>query len=1103
MSQLINLKRRRYLPLFLLLGLLLLPGTSFGVKQIKKSVTLDVKGATLESVIGIIKKQTGCFFIYDLNDISEVKNLNVKVTNEQIDVVLDRTLKGTGMKYSIDGNTVTVLRDISETKAPQKKESVKGVVLDNNRQPLPGVAIMLKGTQKGVVTDEKGLFEINVEDKTTSVLEFRFIGMKTKVLNVSAITNWNIVMEEDAAILEDVVVTGYYNANKATYTGSATTIKKADIQNISTTNLFTVLQSIDPSFKIVENNNAGSNPNSMPEFQIRGSNSVTTLRNQFEGDPNMPLFIVDGFEMGVEKVFDLDPLRIESVTLLKDASATAIYGSKAANGIVVLELIKPVQGQLRFDYSAKYIFTAPDLTSYDILNAREKLELELITGTVQRYSEEYNEKLKNVEKGYDTYWLNKPLKVSNDLNHNLSVSGGDKSLTYSLTATLNPSSGIMKGSGRDRYSVGSRLTYRYSNLIFSNSINYDNVHSVNSPYGSFTQYGRLNPYYNITDEDGKYLLMLQTGSSTAGSVSNPLWNTTLNEKNTNDYNLFSENFEIKWNVSPKLRLTGNGSINLRNGKIEQFFSSLHTMFGTSTDISKRGLYRSQNTKQVSMQGNFLISYSTNIKSNFITLNSGISYSDVDAEQDGFTAQGFVAEFLSYPSFANSYHDTEKPQGLSSKSRNAGVFLNSNYTYNNIYFLDVSVRADISSKFGKDSRWAPFWSIGAGYNIHREEFMKSVEFINQLKLRGSIGVTGSQSFDPYQSMSKYQYISDQFYGFYAVGALMMGMGNPNLKWQKTSKSNLGIDMAFLDNKLLITADIYQSKSKDLLTSIALAPSLGFSSYMENLGESQNSGYDFSIRGVLIKSKDMMLSISGNGSHNINKLTKISNTLVAWNEQVDKETSGAGTDVSKVYPKVRFIEGQSMSTIWVVRSLGIDPASGKEIYLDKDGNKTYVWSADDQVPFATSDPKLTGSLGLNFTWKGLTFNLTSRYSFGGKLYNQTLVDRVESVDYKFNCDKRVFSERWRNPGDITLFKDVKDKSATKPTSRFVQDNNYLEFSSINISYMFSKEKLAKLKYFKSLSLSFTTNDLHRFSSIQIERGLSYPFARSFNLSLQASF
>jgi TonB-linked SusC/RagA family outer membrane protein len=1071
---------------------------------VKKSITLDVKGATLESVIGIIKKQTGCFFIYDVNVINEVKNLTIKVLDGQIGEVLDLCLKGTGLKYSIDGNTVTILKSTPVTKSTQKRESIKGFVFDNNKQPLPGVAILLMGTRKGVVSDEKGVFEIEIEDKTASVLEFRFVGMKTKIISVSSITNWNIVMEEDAAILEDVVVTGYYNANKATYTGSATTITKADIQNISTTNLFTVLQTIDPSFKIVENNSAGSNPNSMPEFQIRGSNSVTTLRNAFEGDPNMPLFIVDGFEMRVEKVFDLDPLRIESVTILKDASATAIYGSKAANGIVVLELIKPVQGRLRFDYSAKYIFTAPDLTSYDILNAREKLELELITGTVKRYSEEYNEKLKNVEMGYDTYWLNKPLRVSQQLNHNISVSGGDKSLTYSLTAALNPSSGIMKGSGRDRYSVGSRLTYRYNNFTFTNSINYDNVHSINSPYGSFSEYGRLNPYYKITDEDGKYLLMLQTGTtSTTGSVSNPLWNTTLNEKNTYSYNLFSENLEVKWNVTPKFRLTGNGSINLRNGKTEQFFSSLHTMFGTSTDISKRGVYRSLNSKEINMQGNFLISYSTNIKSSFLTLNSGISYSDMDAEEDGFSAQGFVAEFLSYPSFANSYHSTEKPRGISSKSRSAGVFLNSNYSYNNIYFLDVSFRADISSKFGKDSRWAPFWSIGAGYNIHREKFMQSVEFVNQLKLRGSLGVTGSQSFDPYQSMSKYQYIGDQFYGFYAVGALMMGMGNPNLKWQKTSKSNIGIDMAFLNNRLLISADIYQSKSKDLLTSIALAPSLGFSSYMENLGESQNSGYDFSIRGVLIKSKDIMLSISGNGNHNINRLTKISNTLVAWNETVDKETSGAGTDVSKVYPKVRFIEGQSMSTIWVVRSLGIDPANGKEIFLDKEGNKTYVWSANDQVPYATRDPKLSGSLGLNFTWKGLSFNLFSSYSFGGKLYNQTLVGRVESVDYKFNCDKRVFSERWRNPGDITLFKDVKDKSATKPTSRFVQTNNYLDFSSINISYMFTQESLKRLKYFKSLRLGFTTNDLLRISSIQIERGLSYPFARTFNLSLQASF
>ncbi|MDP3437002.1 MAG: STN and carboxypeptidase regulatory-like domain-containing protein, partial [Bacteroidales bacterium] len=202
MFQLINLNRKRYLPLFLLLGLLLLPGTSYGFKQVKKSITLDVKGATLESVIGIIKKQTGCFFIYDVNVINEVKNLTIKVSDGQIGEVLDLCLKGTGLKYSIDGNTVTILKSTPVTKSTQKRESIKGFVFDNNKQPLPGVAILLMGTRKGVVSDEKGVFEIEIEDKTASVLEFRFVGMKTKIISVSSITNWNIVMEEDAAILE-------------------------------------------------------------------------------------------------------------------------------------------------------------------------------------------------------------------------------------------------------------------------------------------------------------------------------------------------------------------------------------------------------------------------------------------------------------------------------------------------------------------------------------------------------------------------------------------------------------------------------------------------------------------------------------------------------------------------------------------------------------------------------------------------------------------------------------------------------------------------------------------------------------------------------------
>jgi hypothetical protein len=319
-----------------------------------------------------------------------------------------------------------------------------------------------------------------------------------------------------------------------------------------------------------------------------------------------------------------------------------------------------------------------------------------------------------------------------------------------------------------------------------------------------------------------------------------------------------------------------------------------------------------------------------------------------------------------------------------------------------------------------------------------------------------------------------------------------LGNEDLKWQRTIKNNVGIDLT-LHQRLSLTVDYYREISHDAITSVTLPPSLGFSSYTENLGKVSNTGLEMKIQiGLLNRPQARTFwSIFGNAAHNKNKLLKISNALTAWNAEQDAILSNA--------PKVRFMEGQDMKSIWVVPSQGIDPVTGQEILVQNDGQLTSTWRAGDQVVGGTETPDLFGSFGSQFTYRQWQANVYFLYSVGGEAYNQTLVNRVENASPYYNVDRRALEGRWKQTGDISRFKNIADLSVTKPTSRFVEKNNYLRLSSFNVSYEFDRKQIERY-HLQRLKLILYANDVFNISSIKQERGLSYPYARSITLTVQ---
>ena len=1085
-----------------------------------------------------IKDQTGVKILYNENLLKNYENINLDLNNVEVEEALRQVLANTRFEYEVtDG--VIVVKEKKNSFPQQKTVRIQGKVSDEDGAPLPGVTVLIKGTTLGTATDMDGKYSLSVPEGNY-ILLFTMVGMKTQEVTLKNQTELNIIMQHETSEMDEVVITGYFNQAKNSFTGAARTITAEELQAGGNQNILSALQNIDPSFVKLENNQLGSNPNAIPDFQIRGAGSISGMRDEYSGNPNMPVFIVDGFETTAEKVFDMDPYRVATITLLKDAAATAIYGSRASNGVVVITTTAPASGKMAVSYNGDATFYMADLSAYNLCNPEEKLELEVLAGLYDvekkqyfnygsKFADQavmqraYNWRLANIREGVNTYWLDKPLNsLTVAHKHSLRLDGGNDYIRYAMEVNYNNTPGVMKESGRERLGLGLELQYIYKNLTFRNQLNYSRVKATNSPYGSFSEYTRLNPYVKYKDEDGNYIYELEAEDrrSNTGSykffIYNPLYNTTLDVRDESRYNDLTNLFGIDWQIIEGLRLKGSFSFTLQNTSADVFKPAKHTDFATYTgdDFDRRGSYSASRGDVFDYDASLVLSYFWQANKHVINANLGWNAKQSRTKEFSVMAEGFPNERLDYISFATQYQKNGSPSGNEYTSRLVGFLGNLNYSWDERYLFDLSFREDASSQFGADNRWAPFWSAGLGWNLHHEKFLKDKDWLQQFKIRGSYGLTGSQNYDPYQAITTYEYLTQDRYHF-AVGAIAKAMGNRNLAWQRTWQQNYGLDLTLWKNRIDISADYYIKTSKDVLTAVTLAPSLGFSSYMDNLGEVENRGYELSLRATLIRdqSKKIFWSVNGSAIHNKNKLLKISNALKAYNEtsdsELDKEpnTDGKKSEVNR--PRVRYVEGASMNSIWVNHSLGIDPATGKEIFVARNGDLVTDWSSANYVIGGCTDSKVEGTFGSNFTWKGLSLNMTFRYRIGGQMYNQTLVDKVQDVDPRYNVDKRAFEQRWQEPGDKVRFAAFRTELnginvayVTRPTSRFVEDYNYLELATLNLSYEFGTAKLQRCGI-KRLKAMFYMNDVFHVSNVKQERGIDYPFARNFSIGLQARF
>lgn len=997
--------------------------------------------------------------------------------------------------------------------------TIEGTVIDKtSNEPVVGASVRLASGARGGTTDVNGKFR--VENCTPDDhFQVSYIGYKSRGFTVGKRTKFTIFLEENVESVGQVVVTGFQKLKKNSFTGTATIVSSDELKKVNSKDAIKALQVFDPSFRVLDNLGFGADPNRMHEINVRGASSIAqsrgldvenqrlTQRTNLRDNPNMPIFLLDGFEVDVQKIYDLDINRIQSMTILKDAAATALYGSRAANGVIVVVTVPPKSGEIRIDYNTTLELTFPDLSDYNLANAEEKLQVEKDAGLyIGRFPTEtvlkeqmYNQRLNEIRRGVNTDWMARPLRNSYNMRNYIGISGGVNEVRYMIDFNYDKNAGVMKGSYRNRYGASMMIDYRLRDwLQIQNKASLNRTTYEDSPYGYFNDYSLGMPYDAIYGPDGNYLQILPMTNKI-----NPLWQ----EQYLNNYTGrggvtdFTDNLSVNVYFSPNFYLRGNFSVSKVETTSDTFCDPKDPKFN-KTENERKGTLQKTSNSYIKWNTNWHLHYNKRFGKHFINATTGFDAQETIDNNVSYLLEGFSLGTLNKGIYAAK--QTDKTLPTEKKDRLFGYLGAVNYTYNEIYLFDASFRFDGSSKFGSERRFAPFFSVGGGLNLHNYKFIKAVPQINSLRLKATYGSTGKVNFSRFDVISSYKLNSASWY-YTGSGMQLMTMGNPRLSWEKTKTLDLGLTAELFKGRFYIEGNYYHKTTDGMIDKVAIRPSSGFTSYNGNVGSILNKGFELKTNVTVYRDKNLAVVLNGNLSTNTNRLTKLDEGIEEYNKMIKDNYDAENSKYPNLQnrPLTMYYVGASTSAIYAMPSLGIDPATGKELFVKKDGTITKEWNANDMVVCGDTNPDARGAFGLNVAYKGLYLNATFLYAFGGQIYNETLLQKVENANIELhNVDRRVITQRWRKVGDVAPFYGLGESTSTRPSSRFVQNDNHIYFNSLAVGYDFPRKITSKVKL-SALSVSFNASDLARWSTVKAERGLSYPYAHTYSFSIRASY
>ncbi|SEM72498.1 TonB-linked outer membrane protein, SusC/RagA family [bacterium A37T11] len=1068
-------------------------------------VTISVKNEPLARVLKQIQAQTGYAYINKNLDISSLK-VTLTISDASIDKALQACLDPLNLQYYLVDKIVVITekRPVNTPNAPPSAQPEKstGKVTDENGKPLAGAFVKVVGLRITMLTtDKEGNFQWMQQPGDTA-LQIRYLGYKNELIKLEKKKSAYVIrLKPVNEALEDVVVTGMFDKPKESYVGAVTVISKEQIKMYGNRNLLKTIGNIDPSFDIQERNTLGSDPNSLPDIEIRGSTTladISDLQSNVRNTLNLPLFILDGFEVSLQRVYDMNESDVESVVILKDASSTAMYGSRGANGVVVITSIKPEAGKLRVSYSAGLNLELPDLSSYKRLGAADKLALEKSVGlynstdlyTQSSLSELYNTNLKSVVEGVNTNWAKVPVHNGVGQYHKLDLTGGDNQFRYILNASYDQITGAMKGSKRNNFNGSMSIMYLLSKVRFTNNLSIGFNNSANSTYGDFSNYLLMNPYWNPYKADGS---AVQQFTSFNGTQPNPAYNGSLTDFNKGQYTLVRNTTSVEWDITQGLRWNNSVGYTREVGGTDVFKSPSNLDF---LQYTQKGSYSKTNGIKQGYQFRTNLSFGKTIEKHSVFFGVNAQVLQNQNSDNTIMVTGFANDTQTDISNGSSYSGTH-PSTSEATVRSVGMSATANYNYDSRYFADATYSMEGGSSFGPNTRFGKFYSLGLGWTISNEHFFAdNLPFIGLMRLKYNYGVSGGLNFAPYQSLTTYTYDRTQQY-FTLVGATMTALGNPDLSWQNTFQHNVGVDLTLFNGFVSLSANYYRKYTPNTITQAVLPSSHGFDSYTENLGEVHNYGTDISTSIYLIRNNDkkMSWSVQAAVSNNKNILVKLSEAIKTANEKYASQNSGNST-------YYEYVEGKSIDEIYVLKSPGVDAATGKVLYEKPDGTLTTNLAGLQKIAVGSAQPKVNGRMSTTVRYGSLVANIGFAARLGGKKLNQTLLSNVENAYVRTNVDQRVLDLRWQKPGDITAYKSITATDVTYANDRFVFTENTVMLNNVNLSYELPI-KWVKHVNMQHVSVTASMSDLAYWSNIDQERGTSYPYTLKPSFTLSCTF
>lgn len=1063
----------KFLALFLVVSTFQLSAKVYS--QIAK-VTLNLERVSFDRLAKELEAATGYTFLYREAQVEQLNDLSVKCKKEDLNKVLDECLKGTHLTYRLVDRTIVIVPATeSRTVTEEVRRKVEGVVRDEKGEPLPGVAVMLEGTTFGVATDGRGKYALEFADTKEAVLVFSFIGMKSQRIPVAGRTVIDVKMESEQQQIDEVVVVAYGTRKKGTIAGSVSTVKSEKLANVPAAGFDQALQGQSPGLTVLASSGEPSKPST---FQIRGTNSINSGTS--------PLFILDGVPISNTDFNTISPNDIESVTVLKDASSTSIYGARAANGVVVITTKRgrmaeaarvTLRTQLGFSQLANN-------ENWDLMNTAERIQYEKEVGLDE--GQNYDRLSRT-----DINWLD---MVYNDKaflqNYEVSVSGATDKVNYFVSGGFYDQDGIAVGSTFERYNLRANVEARASKWLklgTNSMLAYENVQQ--SDDGEYAVWAPISaaqfmlPYWNPYQKDGS--LASQDDNSWKGTGQNPLeWmenNPLTNKKYKAITTLFAE-------VSLVEGLTIRSQVGIDYSHVTSLYRSFPSYKpNNNSGFAKRTSYDALNLTITNTVNYRLTSHEVH-DFNFMLGQEGVDY-----HYEGFdiATRGQTNDFLTNVTAgtsASSWHDTP-----ANDYSYLSFFARGEYNYDSRYYFDFSVRADGSSRFGSNDRWGAFWSVGAMWDIRKEKFMEKYAWLSNAQLTVSTGTSGNSSINNYDHLAL---VAGGLTYDGNAGIAIAQQGNEKLGWEQTWTTNVGLHLGFIQ-RFNLDVEFYNKNTSDMLMKVPVSyAEQGFGTKWDNVGAMVNRGVEMMLNADVVRIKDFTWNVNANVSYNKNKITELYNGI---DEYVDGNTGR------------KMMVGHPVGEFFLNRYAGVNPANGDALWYTKDGELTTEYSEDDKVMMGkTYIAPWQGGCGTTLSWKGLSLN--AQFSWvkdRWMMNNDRYFSESGGLFDAYNQSRRMLYDRWKNPGDVT---DIPRHGVSpQMDSRILEDASFLRLKNVMLSYALPQKWMDRTNFLSSVRVYLQGQNLltfTKFSGLDPESSSNlykaqYPMSRQFSCGVEVSF